>query len=89
MLLRVAQTKKYCLCMKKQVTEDVKRITDGYKKLKIEPVELTMMQFIPVEEYQTGFLSLQMSYTVMLILSLPWLRTFHHLHTSITMSILQ
>ena len=44
------------LFMKKQVTEDVKRMTDGYKKLKTEPVELVeTMQFIPVEEYQKWF----------------------------------
>ena len=43
------------LFMKKQVTEDVKRMTDGYKKLKTEPVELATMQFIPVEEYQLSF----------------------------------
>ena len=40
------------LLMKKQVVEDVKRLTDCYKKLKTEPVELANMQFIPVEEYQ-------------------------------------
>ena len=43
------------LFMKKQVTEDVKRLTDGYKKLKTEPAELATMQFIPVEEYQNSF----------------------------------
>ena len=43
------------LFMKKQVTEDVKRMTDGYKQLKTEPVELATMQFIPVEEYQKRF----------------------------------
>ena len=43
------------LFMKKQVTEDVKRMTDGYKQLKTEPVELATMQFIPVEEYQKWF----------------------------------
>ena len=43
------------LFMKKQVTEDVKRLTDCYKELKTEPVELPNMQFIPVEEYQNGF----------------------------------
>ena len=40
------------LFMKKQVAEDVKRLTDCYKKLKTEPVELATMQFITVEEYQ-------------------------------------
>ena len=43
------------LFMKKLVTEDVKRMTDGYKQLKTEPVELVTMQFIPVEEYQKWF----------------------------------
>ena len=43
------------LFMKKQVTEDVKRMTDGYKQLKTEPVELATMQFIAVEEYQKRF----------------------------------
>ena len=43
------------LFMKKQVTEDVKRMTDGYKQLKIEPIELATMQFIPVELYQNSF----------------------------------
>ena len=40
------------LFMKKQVSEDVKRLTDCYKNLKTEPVELATIQFIPVEEYQ-------------------------------------
>ena len=43
------------LFMKKQVTEDVKRIADSYKQLKTEPVELATMQFIPVKEYQKRF----------------------------------
>ena len=43
------------LFMKKQVTEDVKRMSNGYKQLKTEPVELATMQFIPVEEYQKRF----------------------------------
>ena len=43
------------LFMKKQVTEDVKRMTDGYKQLKTEPVELATMQFIPVEVHQNSF----------------------------------
>ena len=43
------------LFMKKQVTEDVKRMTDGYKQLKTEPVELATMQFIPVEVHQKSF----------------------------------
>ena len=43
------------LFMKKQGTEDVKRITDSYKKLQTEPVELVTMQFIPVEVHQNSF----------------------------------
>ena len=43
------------LFMTKQVTEDVKRITDSYERLKTEPVELATMQFIPVEQYQKWF----------------------------------
>ena len=43
------------LFMKKQVTEDVKRLTNCYKELKTEPVESANMQFIPVEENQNGF----------------------------------
>ena len=43
------------LFMKKLVTEDVKRLIDGYKQLKTEPAELATMQFIPVEEYQNSF----------------------------------
>ena len=40
------------LIMKKQVAEDVKRVTDCYKTLNTEPVELVTMQFIPAEDYQ-------------------------------------
>ena len=40
------------LFMKKQVTENVKRLTNCYKELKTELVESANMQFIPVEEYQ-------------------------------------
>ena len=43
------------LFMKKQVTEDVKRLTDCYKELKTESTESANMQFIPVEEHQSWF----------------------------------
>jgi len=43
------------LLMKKQVTEDVKRLTDCYKKLKIETEESATTKFVPVEEYQDCF----------------------------------
>ena len=43
------------LFMKKQVTQDVKRLTGCYEELKTEPVELATIQFIPVEEYQNLF----------------------------------
>ena len=40
------------LLMKKQVTEDVKRISDSYNKLDIQPVQSATMKFIPVEEHK-------------------------------------
>ena len=40
------------LLMKKQVTEDVKRISESYNKLNIQPVQSATMEFIPVEEYK-------------------------------------
>ena len=43
------------LFMKKQVTEDMKRLTDYYKELKTAPVELANMQFFPVKQYQNWF----------------------------------
>ena len=43
------------LFMKKQITEDVKRLTNCYKELQTAPVELANMQFIPAEQYQNWF----------------------------------
>ena len=43
------------LFMKKQVAENMKRMTYCYKKLKTEPAEVANMQFIPVEEHQKLF----------------------------------
>ena len=43
------------LFVKRQVTEDVKRLTDCYKNLKIEPVKSVSMLFCPVKEYQDYF----------------------------------
>ena len=43
------------LFMKKRVTENMKRMTECYRKLKSEPAELATMQFIPVEEHQKLF----------------------------------
>ena len=43
------------LFMKKQVTKDVKRLSNHYKELQTAPVELASMQFIPVEQYQNWF----------------------------------
>ena len=43
------------LFMKKQVTEDVKKISDSFKKLKTDSVELVTTQFIPVGEYKNSF----------------------------------
>ena len=58
------------LFMKKQVTEDVKRLTDYYKELTTEPVESANMQFILVENIKMVSLSLQMYFILMLILSI-------------------
>ena len=38
--------------MKKQVVDDVKRISDSYNKLDTQPVQSATMEFIPVEEYK-------------------------------------
>ena len=40
------------LLMKKQVIDDVKRISDSYNKLDTQPVQSATMEFIPVEEYK-------------------------------------
>ena len=40
------------LLMKKKVMEDVKRISDSYNKLDIQPVQSATMEFIPVEEHK-------------------------------------
>ena len=40
------------LLMKKQVVDDVKRISDSYNKLDTQPVQSATMEFIPVEEYK-------------------------------------
>ena len=40
------------LLMKKQVVDDVKRISDSYNKLDTQPVQSATMKFIPVEEYK-------------------------------------
>ena len=50
------------LLMKKQVVDDVKRISDNYNKLDTQPVQSATMEFVPVEEYrkslpQFGYLS--------------------------------
>ena len=50
------------LLMKKQLVDDVKRISDSYNKLDAQPVQSATMEFIPVEEYkksipQFGYLS--------------------------------
>ena len=39
------------LLMKKQLVDDVKRISDSYNKLDTQPVQSATMDFIPVEEY--------------------------------------
>ena len=43
------------LCMKKQVTKDVKRLTDHYNELISEPVELTAMEYITTEKHHKLF----------------------------------
>ncbi|XP_065886629.1 E3 ubiquitin-protein ligase TRIM71-like [Dysidea avara] len=44
------------LSMKKQVTEDVEKLTGSYNKLNAEPVELVDMQFVPTKKYESFFL---------------------------------
>ena len=40
------------LLMKKQVMDDVKRISDSYKKLDTQQVQSATMEFVSVEEYK-------------------------------------
>ena len=40
------------LLMKKQVVDDVKRISNSYNKLDTQPVQSATMEFVPVEEYK-------------------------------------
>ena len=40
------------LLMKKQVVDDVKRISDSYNKVDTQPVQSATMEFVPVEEYK-------------------------------------
>ena len=40
------------LLMKKQVVDDVKRISDSYSKLDTQPVQSATMEFVPIEEYK-------------------------------------
>ena len=40
--------------MKKQVVDDVKRISDSYNKLDTQPVQSATMEFVPVEEYKNS-----------------------------------
>ena len=40
------------LLMKKQLVDDVKRISDSYNKLDTQPVQSATMEFVPVEEYK-------------------------------------
>jgi len=40
------------LLMKKQVVDDVKRISVSYSKLDTQPVQSATMEFVPVEEYK-------------------------------------
>ena len=43
------------LFAKKQVSSDVKRITECYKKLHSNPFELATIEFIPVKDYKESF----------------------------------
>ncbi|XP_065885314.1 tripartite motif-containing protein 2-like [Dysidea avara] len=43
------------LFMKKQVGDDVKRLTASYGKMETEPVELSIVEFIPTKKYQESF----------------------------------
>ncbi|XP_065885311.1 tripartite motif-containing protein 2-like [Dysidea avara] len=43
------------LFMKKQVGDDVKRLTISYSKVETEPVELPTMEFIPTKKYKETF----------------------------------
>ena len=40
------------LLMKKKLVDDVKRLHDDYNKLVTQPIQLTTMEFIPVEQYK-------------------------------------
>ena len=40
------------LLMKKQVVDDVKRISESYNKLDTQPVQSATMEFVPVQEYK-------------------------------------
>ena len=42
------------LLVKKQVVDDVKRISDSYNKLDTQPVQSATMEFVPVEEYKNS-----------------------------------
>ena len=43
------------LFAKKQVSNDVNRLTDSYKKLDSDPVEMPTIEFVPVKEYKDLF----------------------------------
>ena len=43
------------LFAKKQVSNDVKRLTESYKKLDSDPVEIPTIEFVPVREYKNLF----------------------------------
>ena len=46
---------KEALFAKKQVSNDVKRLTECYKKLDTAPVELATIEFFPVAQYKVSF----------------------------------
>ena len=47
-------TNQETLLLKKQVVDDVKRISDSYNKLDTQPVQSASMEFVPVEEYKNS-----------------------------------
>ena len=48
-------TYKDTLLMRKEVVDDVKRLSDCYKEMDSEPVESAAMEFVPVKIYKESF----------------------------------
>ena len=43
------------LFMEKQIIQNATRLTDTYKRLRVQPIEQAAMQFVPVEKYHKWF----------------------------------